>query len=190
VLNNLTGTPQYLAGWRANAPHVGDTVLEIGAGIAISRPFDGTPHALLAAEKDALHLHHSITGSAYAARDGAAFRSGAAGLARQPGYQFDTVLCLNVLEYLEHPGVLLDFLRGLLKTVAHCSVLCPMVCVFLESLDVRLGHRRAINKAELARLLEAHGFSLDRRTSSNKAGTTAWWITAASWRTENQQTGA
>jgi protein-L-isoaspartate O-methyltransferase len=34
VLNNLTGTPQYLS-WLALKlrPHVGDEVLEIGAGI-------------------------------------------------------------------------------------------------------------------------------------------------------------
>jgi SAM-dependent methyltransferase len=89
---------------------------------------------------------------------------------------FDTVLCLNVLEYLEHPGVLLDFLRGLLKDGGTLLVLVPNGVRLFGSLDVRLGHRRRYNKAELARLLEAHGFSLDRAYQLNKAGTLPWWI--------------
>ncbi len=47
VLNNLTGTPQYLS-WLARKlrPHLGDTVLEIGAGIGTLRPADGAAGAL------------------------------------------------------------------------------------------------------------------------------------------------
>jgi len=44
------------------------------------------------------------------------------------------------------------------------------------SLDARLGHLRRYNKAELARLLEAHGFVLERAYQLNKAGTLPWWI--------------
>ena len=59
VLNNLTGTPQYLS-WVARKlrPHVGDTVLEIGAGIGnISGQLMGKRTLYVAAEKDPLHLH-------------------------------------------------------------------------------------------------------------------------------------
>jgi hypothetical protein len=72
--------------------------------------------------------------------------------------------------------VLLDFLRGLLKDGGTLLVLVPNVSSLFGSLDVRLGHRRRYNKAELARLLEAHGFSLDRAYQLNKAGTLPWWI--------------
>src|SRR3954469_11749736 len=59
VLNNLTGTPQYLS-WLALKlrPHVGDTVLEIGAGIAnISGRLMARRLLYVAAERDPLHLH-------------------------------------------------------------------------------------------------------------------------------------
>jgi hypothetical protein len=52
----------------------------------------------------------------------------------------------------------------------------PNVVGLFGSLDARLGHRRRYNKAELARQLEAHGFSLDRAYQLNKAGTLPWWI--------------
>src|SRR5215218_157778 len=59
VLNNLTGTPQYLS-WLAKTlrPYVGDTVLEIGAGIGnITGRLMSRRLLYVAAEKDPLHLH-------------------------------------------------------------------------------------------------------------------------------------
>ena len=55
-------------------------------------------------------------------------------------------------------------------------VLVPNGLRLFGSLDARLGHRRRYNRAELARLLEAHGFSLGRAYQLNKAGTLPWWI--------------
>ena len=59
VLNNLTGTPQYLS-WLARKlrPHVGGEVLEVGAGIGnITGRLMGRRTLYVAAEKDPLHLH-------------------------------------------------------------------------------------------------------------------------------------
>jgi glycosyltransferase involved in cell wall biosynthesis len=179
VLDNLTGTPQYL-GWLARKlrPHVGDTVLEIGAGIGnIAGRLMGRRTLYVAAENDALHLHalnnrflrtpHVLVQSFDPERP--------AGFA-DPETRFDTVLCLNVLEYLEQPGVLLDFLRGVLKENGTLLVLVPNGHSLFGSLDKSLGQRRRYNKAELKSLLEAHGFSLDRAFQLNKAGTLPWLV--------------
>ena len=59
VLNNLTGTPQYLS-WLALKlrPYVGDEVLEIGAGIGnLTGRLMSRRMLYVAAEKDPLHLH-------------------------------------------------------------------------------------------------------------------------------------
>src|SRR5207247_6683935 len=59
VLNNLTGTPQYLS-WLADMlrPHVGDAVLEIGAGIGnITGRLMSKRLLYVAAEEDPLYLH-------------------------------------------------------------------------------------------------------------------------------------
>src|SRR5436853_1775167 len=58
ILNNLTGTPQYLS-WLARKlrPHVGDAVLEVSAGIGnIAGRLMGRRVLYVAAEKDPLHL--------------------------------------------------------------------------------------------------------------------------------------
>ena len=59
MLNNLTGTPQYLS-WLARKlrPHMGDSVLEVGAGIGnIAGRLMARRMLYVAAEKDPLHLH-------------------------------------------------------------------------------------------------------------------------------------
>ena len=59
VLNNLTGTPQYLS-WLARKlrPHIGDEVLEVGAGIGnIAGRLMARRILYMAAERDPLHLH-------------------------------------------------------------------------------------------------------------------------------------
>src|SRR5215468_9722588 len=59
VLNNISGTPQYLS-WLARKlrPHVGDSVLEIGAGIGNIAGRLMTRRVLyVASEKDPLHVH-------------------------------------------------------------------------------------------------------------------------------------
>src|SRR5438552_2978703 len=58
VLNNLTGTPKYLS-WLARKlrPHIGDTVLEVGAGIGnLSSRLMSRRLLYVAGEKDPLHL--------------------------------------------------------------------------------------------------------------------------------------
>ena len=58
-LNNLTGTPQYLT-WLARVlrPYLGDTVLELGAGIGnISARLMARRLLYVVAEKDPLYLH-------------------------------------------------------------------------------------------------------------------------------------
>src|SRR3954462_7088815 len=59
VLNNLTGTPQYLS-WlsRKLRPHLGVTILEVGAGIGnLTGRLMARRVLYVAGEKDSLHLH-------------------------------------------------------------------------------------------------------------------------------------
>ena len=106
VLNNLTGTPQYLS-WLARKlrPHLGDTVLEIGAGIGnLTGRLMARRVLYVAAEKDPLHLHalrnrFLRTPNVVVQRIDPEAPEDLAGLENC----FDTVLCLNVLEYLEDP---------------------------------------------------------------------------------------
>jgi glycosyltransferase involved in cell wall biosynthesis len=178
VLNNLTGTPQYLS-WLARKirSHVGDEVLEIGAGIGnITGRLIGKRALYVAAEKDPLHLHalrnrFLRTPNVQVRRLDPERPEDMAGLARS----FDTILCLNVLEYAEDPGRLLDSMRGALKSNGVAVILAPLGPALFGTLDRSLGHKRRYSAAGIRGLLEAHGFTVERFYSFNKAGAPPWW---------------
>jgi SAM-dependent methyltransferase len=178
VLNNLTGTPQYLS-WLARKirPHVGDEVLEIGAGIGnITGRLIGERAVYVAAEKDPLHLH-ALRNRFLRAPNVKVRRldpdlpEDLAGLANS----FDTVLCLNVLEYAEDPGCLLNSIRGALKPDGVVVILAPLGPSLFGSLDRSLGHKRRYSAAGIRGLLESHGFTVEAIYSFNKAGAPPWW---------------
>ena len=178
VLNNLTGTPQYLS-WLARElrPHVGDAVLEIGAGIGnITGRLMAKRLLYVAAEKDPLHLHalrnrFLRTPNVVVQRMDPAIPAEMAGLENC----FDTVLCLNVLEYLDDPGAVLDSLRATLKPNGVLVALVPQGPRLFGSLDRSLGHKLRYTSRDARLLLLAHGFHVEKAYSFNKAGAPPWW---------------
>jgi glycosyltransferase involved in cell wall biosynthesis/phospholipid N-methyltransferase len=178
VLNNLTGTPQYLS-WLARTvrPHVGDAVLEIGAGIGnLSGRLMGRRLLYVAAEKDPLYLHalrnrFLRTPNVTVQRADPEVPEDLAGLENC----FDTVLCLNVLEYLEDPARVLDSLRATLRTGGELVVLVPQNPKLYGSLDRSMGHKRRFSIRGARELLESRGFAVEKVYNFNKAGTPPWW---------------
>lgn len=179
VLNNLTGTPQYLS-WMTLVirPWTGDTVLEIGAGIGnISGRLMGRKLQYVAAEKDPLHLH--ALSNRFLRTPNVAVRSidpavpsDFAGLEAS----FDTVLCLNVLEYLGDPLATLAALRRCLKPRGNLIVLVPQGLRLYGSLDRAMGHQQRFSAEKLIALLDEAGFSVEKAQQFNKAGAPSWWI--------------
>jgi glycosyltransferase involved in cell wall biosynthesis len=178
VLNNLTGTPHYIS-WLARIlrPSVGDTVLEVGAGIGnITGKLMARRLLYVAAEKDPLHLHalrnrFLRTPNVVVQRIDPEVPEDLAALQNS----FDTVLCLNVIEYLDDPGRVLDSLRATLKPDGSLLVLVPNAPALFGSLDRRLGHKRRYSPAEATELLQSHGFAVETLRTFNKAGTPPWW---------------
>jgi SAM-dependent methyltransferase len=171
VLNNLTGTPQYLS-WLARKirSHVGDEVLEIGAGIGnITGRLIGKRALYVAAEKDPLHLHalrnrFLRTPNVQVRQLDPERPEDMAGLRKS----FDTILCLNVLEYAEDPGRLLDSMRGALKSNGVAVILAPLGPALFGTLDRSLGHKRRYSAAGIRSLLESA-----RRRGGRIAG---YWV--------------
>jgi glycosyltransferase involved in cell wall biosynthesis len=179
VLNNLAGTPQYLS-WLARTlrPYLGDSVLEINAGIGnISGRLMSRRVLYVAAEKDPLHLHalrnrflrtpnvvvqkiDPETHGDFAAMDGC----------------FDTVLCLNVLEYLADPAAALESLRATLKPGGRIVVLVPQGPGLFGSIDRIMGHKRRYSADDARHAVAAQGFEIERVWGFNKAGAPPWWV--------------
>ena len=179
MLNNLTGTPQYL-NWVAAVlrPHLGDTVLEIGAGIgSFAGRLMGRRYEYVATEKDPLYLHalrnrFLRTPNVRVQQLDPAVASDLDPLAES----FDTVLCLNVLEYLEDPAPAVAALAKTLKPGGALVALVPQGPALYGGIDRALGHQRRFRFQELKGLLENCGLRLETVHQLNKFGTLAWVV--------------
>ncbi len=179
VLNNLTGTPRYIA-WLARTlrPHVGDTVLEVGAGIGnLSARLMSRRLMYVAAETDPLHLH--ALRNRFLRTPNVTVRridpESPPDLADLTG-EFDTVLCLNVLEYLDSPGDAIASLAATLKPRGALILLVPQGPGLFGSLDRSLGHKRRFKASELIAQLKDRGFTVERTYNFNRAGAPPWFL--------------
>jgi SAM-dependent methyltransferase len=90
--------------------------------------------------------------------------------------QFDTALCINVLETAKDPDAVLASLRGCLAPGGTLLVLVPQGPGMYGSLDRALGHLRRYSAAQLTQALERTGFRVGRIYQLNKIGALSWWI--------------
>ena len=148
-----TGTPQYLS-WLARLlrPHLGDTVLEIGAGIGtITGRLMGRRVRYVAGEKDPLHLHALAT--AFCARPTSKLVTLAAGRRgrtspRWPGSSIRPCAC-NVLEGAGVAGGRAAGLATALKPGGRLVILAPQGPSLFGSVDPRHGPEAALRSAGL-----------------------------------------
>ncbi|HUA87240.1 MAG TPA: bifunctional glycosyltransferase/class I SAM-dependent methyltransferase [Bryobacteraceae bacterium] len=179
LLNNLTGTPQYLS-WmtRVLRPQLGDTVLEIGAGLGnLTGRLMARKVSYVAAEKDPLYLH---------ALRNRFLRTPNVSVCRldpeEPldyarwTEQFDTALCVNVLESTRHPQAVLESLGRCVKPGGNLIVLVPQGPRLFGSLDRALGHLHRFSRAEIEQMVAAAGFRVEGERQLNKIGALAWWV--------------
>jgi glycosyltransferase involved in cell wall biosynthesis len=176
-LNNLTGTPQYLS-WLTSRlrPFLGDTVLELGSGIGnIAGRLMGRRLNYVAAEKDPLYLH--ALRNRFLRTPNVSVRK--LDPARPHDYEnlggpFDTVLCVNVLEYLEHPEVVIECAARVLKPGGSLVILVPQGRSLYGTLDETLGHKQRFDSDDFQGLLQKHGFAVPKLAEINKIGRPAW----------------
>src|SRR5580658_2963326 len=117
LLNSLTGTPQYLS-WttRVLRPYLGDTVFEIGAGLGnMTGRLMSRKLRYVAGEKDALYLHAlrnrflrtpNVTVCQLDPETPADFEPWRG--------QFESVLCVNLLEVVDNPKAVMESLASCL----------------------------------------------------------------------------
>jgi glycosyltransferase involved in cell wall biosynthesis len=179
ILNNLTGTPQYLS-WltRVLRPHLGDTVLEIGAGLGnLTGRLMARKLNYVAAEKDPLYLHAlrnrflrtpSVTVCRLDPENPADYTRWKEG--------FDSALCVNVLESVEHPQQVIESLGGCVKPGGNLLVLAPQGPALYGSLDRAMGHLHRFSRQEIEQMLTSAGFRVEWVHQLNKVGAVSWWI--------------
>jgi len=176
-LNNMTGTPKYL-NWIAELlrPYLGDRVLELGAGIGgFSGLLMGRRIKYVAAEADPLYLHALRNRFLRTPNvDVRQLDEDDPGHIMSLGQQFDSVLCLNRLEYLRDPARTLDALRHVLLPEGRLMILAPYDPSLAGTLDQTLSIQRRFSEHDLQVMLGAAGFVIEKTIVLNRMGAAAW----------------
>lgn len=178
VLNNLSGTPQYLS-WitKILRPFLGDTVFEMGAGIGnLSGRLMAKRLLYVAAENNDLYLH-SLRNRFLRTPNVQVVKLDPVKLT---GFdelqQFDTVLAINVLEYLPEPEQTIAEAGKHLRTGGRMVVLAPQGKGLFCHLDETLGHKRRFSREELEQMMTKQGYVIEHSQDLAKAGTIAWLV--------------
>jgi SAM-dependent methyltransferase len=178
-LNNITGTPQYVS-WIISIlrPHVKDTVLELGAGIGnITGRLMGKRQQYIASERDPLYLH--ALSNRFLRTPNVSVRSidpGTPGDFKDLRHNVDSVLCLNVLEYVPDPATTLRSIHHTLKPDGTLLVLVPQGTGLYGTIDETLGHKRRFQAEDFCELLGTAGFTIVSLHQLNKISKPAWWL--------------
>lgn len=175
ILARLNRAPRFTK-WMADTirPYLGERILEIGAGIGnltsnlvprtIYWASDINPQYLDRLEKLTLTRPYmkvqytdACVGESY------------------PPEQFDTVICLNVVEHLEDDVNALRNIRSSLDQNGRAIVLVPNGPGLYGSLDRVLGHYRRYTRKQLEDVCERAGFHVDKVLKFNRIGAPGWW---------------
>ncbi len=178
TLITLTRTPAYVR-WIVSLlrPHLGDQVLEVGASTGtFSGILMGRRLRYVAAESDPLYLHSLQNRFLRTPNvEVAEFDAGRAD-SMPWNSEFDTAICLNVLEGVEAPARTLSGLHRALKPGGRLLLLAPLGPGLYGSIDRAMGQRRRFSRAEVFQLLAAAGFEVETASQINKMGRVAWWL--------------
>ncbi len=181
LLNSLTGTPQYLS-WltRVLRQHLGDTVLEVGAGLGnMTGRLMGKKLRYVAGEKDPLYLH--------ALRNRFLRTPNVTVCELDPELpehfepwkgQFETVMCVNLLETVENPKAVLKSMASCIKPGGALVALVPQGTGLYGALDKGMGHKRRFDAPDLRAWLSDLGFRVEREHQVNKIGKLGWWFSS------------
>jgi glycosyltransferase involved in cell wall biosynthesis len=179
ILARLSRAPRFTR-WMADIirPYVGHRVLEIGAGIGnltvhlIPRDVYWATDVNPVYLRDQRHLSQTRPYLRTAFTDVTKPESFPA------EQQFDTVICLNVVEHVEDDVAALKNIHSVLLEDGKAIVLVPQGPGLYGSFDKVLGHFRRYTREQLSAAAERAGFQVINVFGFNKAGVPAWWLNA------------
>ena len=92
------------------------------------------------------------------------------------GKVFDTVICLNVIEHLDHDDLAMRNISNLLDTNGRAIVLIPRGQWLFGSLDEVLGHRRRYSEERLREISEKADLEILKIIPFNRVSTLPWLL--------------
>ena len=176
ILARLARAPRFNA-WMADTirPYCGTQVLEIGSGVG------NLTQKLIPRRKyvvsDINPLYLDMLARLRIDRPYLSAKyTDVTDLASFPAGEFDTVICLNVVEHVDDDAGALRNLRTVLRDGGRAIVLVPQGQWNFGTLDEVLGHKRRYHLAGLRALAEGCGFEVHALLEFNRVGTIAWFL--------------
>jgi glycosyltransferase involved in cell wall biosynthesis len=165
--------------WMAEAlmPNMGARVLEIGAGIGNISHWLMPRDRYVASDINPFYLDYLSNGAINRPymevmridlNDASTF----AGIQQQ----FDTIVCLNVLEHVPDPLLALRNMHSALVDGGRALIYVPQGPWLYSSLDEVLGHRCRYTPEALRSELEATGFIVESITGFNRVSVPGWYV--------------
>ena len=161
--------------WEAVAPFVGQRVLEAGAGSGTMTRFLYGRELIVATDKETPYIDRLR--NAFRRRPGIKVErldldsDAALALAH---YNFDTVMCINVLEHTDDDAAALRRVYQLLTPGGRVVIFVPAGKDLFGTLDRGIGHQRRYDRDELLAMLRAAGFEIEDSFYQNRAAMLAW----------------
>ncbi|MFL5349031.1 MAG: bifunctional glycosyltransferase/class I SAM-dependent methyltransferase [Hyalangium sp.] len=179
TLERMDGANNYNA-WlgRRFREHLGQRVLEIGAGIGtITRELEAGRELLIALEVDRFYvdrLKNLFRGKPHvrpylsdvALADWESLKS----------EHLDTIVLSNVLEHIPDDGAAVRRFRQILPEGGKVVVLVPALPQLFGAIDEAVGHHRRYTPQTLRRVLEDNGFTVDTLEWMNLVGIPGWFM--------------
>jgi glycosyltransferase involved in cell wall biosynthesis/phospholipid N-methyltransferase len=163
--------------WQSVAPYVGNRVLEVGAGIGnMTRVLYGRD-LIVATDLELPYLH--ILRNRFSRNPTILVERldlNSDDCLKLKHHEFDTVVCLNVLEHIEDDEGALQRLYEVLVPGGRLVLFVPADQKLFGTMDTQVGHFRRYEREGLQRLIEAAGFISEKVTYRNIFGRFGWWL--------------
>jgi SAM-dependent methyltransferase len=180
TLDNLSGADNY-ADWIFDLvdPHLGERVVEIGAGHGEMTERIARRHQVTALEvsnRCAERLRHRFSTNPSVVVHHGSIESVAG---RGPdSAMFDSAVFVNVLEHIDDDLAALRATRAVLRPGGRIVVFAPAFAGLYSDFDRRVGHHRRYRLSELVDRADRAGYTTTDAHYVNSAGAILWWLYA------------
>jgi glycosyltransferase involved in cell wall biosynthesis/phospholipid N-methyltransferase len=179
ILEALSAAPSFNR-WIADTigPHVGSSVMEIGAGLGnLTRFLVARRKVYVATDIEPEYLARLM--GRFQHRPNVEIRY--ADLGRRECFeefegQMDSVVCLNVLEHIEDDVAGIQNLGSVLRPGGQAVILVPQGQEVYGAMDQALGHYRRYSAGELREKMRRAGLDVESVTEFNRIARPAWYI--------------
>lgn len=177
TLDNLDGADNYAA-WifEQVQPHLGDAVLEVGAGHGTFTEILSARGARVVAT-DVSQRCADVLRERFAGDERVTVvHGGADAVAGQP--PFDSAVLINVLEHIPDDDGALRDLAAALRPGGRLILWVPALQLLYSDFDRKIGHYRRYRKGELKEQLTRAGYQVAEIRYVNSVGALAWLVVA------------